>query len=176
VSVEQSAPSARSIKHGPWLWISKAAQERALAAAGPTGLAILTGLCRLESDAPADAKNGFFASANNIARASGVGSRSVERHLPALADAGLFSMVPGRKSKTTGAYEANKFCLLNVGPAVRQFGGAPSATESGFNGGHKRNSPKESKKKEGRSAGVGADAPPASAPEKNIHPDFDIYS
>lgn len=83
-------------------------------------------------------------------------------------------MEPGRKSKTTGAYEANKFCLLNIGSAVRQFGGAPSATESGFNGGHKRNSPKESKKK-ARPAGRSAAAAPAGSQEKNIHPDFDIY-
>jgi hypothetical protein len=155
-------PGWRSLKHGPWLWISKAAQERALAAAGPTGLAILTGLCRLESDTPADAKNGFFASAINIARESGVGARSVERHLPALAEAGLFSMVPGRKCKTTGAYEANKFCLLNVGPAVRQFGGAPSATESGFSGGHKRTPHRGvNKKKAPRSAPGGSKAAPA---------------
>lgn len=152
--------------------MSKAAQERALHAAGPTGLAIMMGLCRLESDAPKDAKQGFFASAINIARESGVGSRSVERHLPALAKAGLFTMQAGGKSKTTGAYEANKFCLLNVGPAVRQVGGAPSATESRFNGGHKRNSPSESKKKD-RLAGSEADASPASGTEKNTNPDFD---
>lgn len=173
-------PSGRSIKHGDWLWISKAAQQRAIQAAGPTGLAILTGLCRLESDAPADAKHGFFASAVNIAHESGIGVRSVQRHLRPLADAGLFSMQPGRKSQATGAYEANKFCLLNIGPALRQVGGAPTATESRVNGGHKRNSPKESKKKEDRSAGVGADAPPASGSEEipsrqntTINPDFD---
>jgi hypothetical protein len=172
-------PSWRSVKHGPWLWISKAAQERAIKAAGPTGLAILAGLCRLESDAPADAKHGFFASAVNIAHESGIGVRSVQRHLRELADAGLFSMVPGRKSKATGAYEANKFCLLNVGPTLRQFGGAPTATKARDNGGHKRNSPKESKKKD-RSAGVGADAPPASGSEEipttqnnTINTDFD---
>lgn len=165
-------PSGRSIKHGPWLWISKAAQERALHAAGPTGLAILVGLCRLESDAPKDAKQGFFASAPNIARASGVGGRSVERHLRALAAAGLFTMEPGRKSETTGAYEANKYCLLNVGPALRQIGGRRTATESRVNGGHKR-SPKESRKKEARFAGSEADASPASGPEKNPNPDFD---
>lgn len=89
-------------------------------------------------------------------------------------------MQPGRKSQATGAYEANKFCLLNVGPALRQFGGAPSATESRVNGGHKRSSPSESRKKEDRSAGVGADAQPASGSEEiptsqntTINPDFD---
>jgi hypothetical protein len=178
VNPTPSTPAGRNIKHGPWLWISKAAQERALHAAGPTGLAILVGLCRLESDAPKDAKQGFFASAPNIARASGVGGRSVERHLRALAAAGLFTMEPGRKSETTGAYEANKYCLLNVGPALRQIGGAPPATESRVNGGHK-SSPKESRKKD-RSAGVGADAPPASGSEEipttqptTINTDFD---
>jgi hypothetical protein len=166
VTTTPNNPSARSIKHGPWLWTSKAAQERALAAAGPTGLAILTGLCRLESDAPADAKHGFFASATNIAHESGIGVRSVQRHLRALADAGLFSMQPGRKSQATGAYEANKFCLLNVGPALRQVGGRRAATESRVNGGHKRNSPSESKKKD-RFAGSEAEASPASGNEKS---------
>jgi hypothetical protein len=87
-------------------------------------------------------------------------------------------MEPGRKSETTGAYEANKYCLLNVGPALRQIGGAPPATESRVNGGHK-SSPKESRKKD-RSAGVGADAPPASGSEEipttqptTINTDFD---
>lgn len=162
---------ARSIKHGPWLWVSKAAQERAIAAAGSAGIAILAGLARLESDAPANSKNGFFASANNIARASGIGVRSVQRHLRTLADAGLFVMEPGRKSPATGAYEANKFCLLNIGPAVRQFGGAPSAIESRVNGGQERNPPSEDRKikKSPRSAGRTADAAPAGGVE-------DIYS
>ena len=160
-------PSARSIKHGPWLWISKAAQERAIHAAGPTGLAILAGLCRLESDAPADAKHGFFASATNIAHESGIGVRSVQRHLRALADAGLFSMQPGRKSQATGAYDANKFCLLNVGPALRQIGGAPSATESRVNGGHKRYSARRAERKSADPAkGGGAEATRHGAEER----------
>ena len=143
----------RSISHSPWLWMSKSARERAISAAGPSGVAIYLGLCSLESDAPKIAKDGFYASAANIARASGIGVRSVQRHLRALADAGLFKMTAGSKSRTSGAYEANRFRLLNIGPAVRQFGGAPTATESRVNGGQERSSPKESNKKEDRPAG-----------------------
>lgn len=81
-------------------------------------------------------------------------------------------MQPGRKSQATGAYEANKFCLLNVGPALRQIGGRRTATKSRVIGGHEINSPSESREKD-RSAGSEAEAPPASGPEKNTNPDFD---
>lgn len=154
----------RYMDYSPWLWTSKAAQERAIAAAGPTGLAILCGLARLESDAPIAVKNGFYASAVNIAAASGVGARSVQRYLPLLAQAGLFVMEPGRKSKTTGAFEANQFRLLNVGPADRQFGGAPTATESCASGRHKRKFSRREKElsSEGKESGLPA-APSGSA-------------
>lgn len=165
----------RSMSHSPWLWMSKAARERAISAAGASGVAIYLGLCSLESDAPKSAKDGFFASASNIARASGIGVRSVQRHLRALADAGLFTMTAGGKSTTSGAYEANRFRLLNVGPAVRQFGGVRTATESRDNGGQEISSPTESNKKKARPAGRSAIAAPAGGQGKTIDPDFDIY-
>jgi hypothetical protein len=151
------------MNHSPWLWISKAAQDRAIAAAGPTGLAILAGLARLESNSKIAVKDGFYASAVNIAGASGVGARSVQRYLPLLAQAGLFVMKPGR-TKATGAFKANQFRLLNVGPADRQIGGSPTATESGFNGGHKRKFSRREKElsSEGKESGLPA-APSGSA-------------
>ena len=129
----------RSMSHSPWLWISKSAQDRALSAAGSTGLAIYTALCRLESDCPAKAKSAFHASASNIARASGMGVRSVERYLPDLAKAGLVAIRSGRKSAANGANEANQYRLLNIGYPSATMTGA-SVIESCVNGGQKRNS------------------------------------
>jgi hypothetical protein len=129
----------RTMDHSPFLWMSKAAQDRVLQAAGSTGLAIYAGLCRLESDAPPKAKDAFHASAANISRAAGVGTRTVERHLPLLARAGLIVMRSGRRSAANGANEANTYRLLNIGHPTATATGA-SVFESGFNGGQKRNS------------------------------------
>lgn len=112
---ENERTAIRKMGHGPWAWMSKAAQERALTAASSPGLAIYCALCRLESDAPTRAKDGFHASAYNIAHWSGVSSRTVKRYLPFLAKAGLFIMKSGRNAGGTGAHEANVFRLLDVG-------------------------------------------------------------
>ena len=154
----------RTMTHSPFLWMSKAAQDRALNAAGSTGLAIYTGFCRLESDAPAKVKDSFHASAANISRASGVGIRTVERHLAIMAQAGLIAMRSGRKSASNGANEANQYRLLNVGnPSVTMAGA--SAIESGFNGGQKRNSSRREERisSEGKQNAAGAGAATGSA-------------
>ena len=105
----------RKLDHGPWAWMSKAGMERARHAGGPTGLAVYAGICCLESNAPARVKDGFHASARNIADASGTSTRTVEIYLPLLAKAGLFLMKSGRNAGTSGAHEANQFRLLNIG-------------------------------------------------------------
>ena len=158
----------RSMSHSPWLWMSKAAQDRALSAAGSTGLCIYAALCRLESDAPAKAKDAFHASARNIARASGAGTRTVERYLPDLAKAGLIAIRSGRKSAATGANEANQYRLLDIGHPSATTAGA-SAIESRVNGGQKRNSSRREERisSEGKQNAAGGGAATGSASSAN---------
>jgi hypothetical protein len=157
----------RSIGHSPWLWISKAGLERAASAGGDVAVAIYAALCRLESNAPPEAKAGFFASAQNIATAAGVGVRTAERYLPILAKAGLFTMQSGKRSAAAGKIQANKFCLLNVGPPSATVADGPSANESRVSGGHKRYSARRAERKSAKPAeGGGAEAPRHGAGEK----------
>jgi hypothetical protein len=71
-------------------------------------------LCRLESDAPDDAKGCFYASANQIARHSGLSLRSVQGLIPALSKSGLASVISGRGSGAKGAHVANRYTLLPI--------------------------------------------------------------
>lgn len=117
--------------------MSKAAIERALQADGYEGVALYIGLCRLESDAPSKSKGCFFASATNIAYASGLGERTVKRHLPILERAGLFSLISGKKKGSKTGHQANQFTLLNVGPLCHADT-TPCAAESDTKGPQKR--------------------------------------
>jgi DNA-binding IscR family transcriptional regulator len=153
----------RNMNHSPWLWTSKAAQERAIAAAGQTGLAILCGLARLESDAPIANKDAFYASASNIAAASGIGTRTVQRLLPILEKAGILAIESGRGKGESGAHMANRIRLLDVGSP---YAIEPQAydTESCTSGGHKRKFSRREKElsSEGKESGLPA-APSGSA-------------
>jgi len=154
----------RKLDHGPWLWMSKAAMERARSAGGPTALAVYTGICLLESNAPSRVKDCFHASARNLADASGVSTRTVEVYLPLLAKAGLFLLKSGRKAGPSGAHEANQFRLLNIGHPSAAASEA-SAFETRVNCGQKRTSPRmgERSSSEEKDNGSSAAASPAKA-------------
>jgi hypothetical protein len=157
----------RSRDHSPWLWMSKPGLERAASAGGEAGVAIYCALCKLESNAPPEVKGDFFASAQNIATAAGVGVRTAERYLPILAKAGLFTMRSGKRSAAAGKIQANRFTLLDVGLPSARAAELPSANESRVNGGHKRYSARRAERKSAKHAeGVGADAPRHGAEEE----------
>jgi len=153
----------RYMDYSPWLWTSKAAQERAIAAAGPTGAALLAGLAKLESDAPKAVKDAFYASARNIAAASGLGTRSVEKYLPVFEKAGLIEFESGRGKGESGAHIANRIRLLNVGLPSESDAEA-SASDSHAKHGHKRKFSRRDKElsSEGKESGLPA-APSGSA-------------
>lgn len=153
----------RDMNHSPWLWTSKAALDRAVCAAGSTGAAVLVGLARLESNAPITNKDAFYASAVNIASASGLGTRTVQRYLPILAQAGILALESGRGRGESGAHMANRIRLLDVGsPSATET--QAYATESCTNGGHKRKFSRREKElsSEGKESGLPA-APSGSA-------------
>jgi hypothetical protein len=164
--------------HGPWFWVSKAALTRAIAAAGPAGATILTGLARLESDAPVDKKPNFFASSRNIAEASGLGTRTVEKYLPLLERAGVIIYETGRGSGEYGAHIANRIRLLDVGPPSASGADAPasgaeaSASDSYTKRGHKRNSPLKGERTSHRSARSGSKAVAAGEGSEETEPAF----
>ena len=157
----------RTLDHSPWCWMSKLGLERAASAGGEAGVAIYAALCKLESNAPPEVKADFFASAQNIATVAGVGVRTVERYLPILAKAGLFTMRSGKRSAAAGKIQANRFTLLNVGLPSATVADGPSATESRVNGGHKRYSARRAERKSADPAkGGGAEAPRHGAEER----------
>jgi hypothetical protein len=110
----------RFINDSPWSWISKPAEERALGDGGSKLLLVYYALCRLESDAPDEAKGCFYASANQIARHSGLSLRSVQAVLPQLETSGLANVLSGRDAGVRGSHIANRYTLLQIAP--------PSAT------------------------------------------------
>ena len=165
----------RSLGHSPWLWMSKAGLERAASAGGQAGVAIYVAICRLESNAPPEVKADFFASAQNIATAAGIGVRTVGTYLPILAKAGLFTMRSGRQSAAAGKIEANRFTLLDVGPPSATAAEGPSATESRVNSRHKRNSARRAERESAKPAeGGGAEAPRHGAGEGESQPKNDV--
>jgi hypothetical protein len=124
-----SEPTARRLKDGPWIWISHSAHLRAKGAAGANGLALLTAFAALEP------KGGgtFRASSQNLAAASGLSTRSVERLLRTLVSARVVALVSSGKSegKGSGANLANEWILLRVRNSVAESGFyAPTVTQS----------------------------------------------
>jgi len=165
----------RSMGHSPFLWMSKTGLERAASAGGQAGVAIYVALCKLESNAPPEVKGDFFASAQNIATAAGIGVRTVGTYLPILAKAGLFTMRSGRQSAAAGKIEANRFTLLDVGPPSATAAEGPSANESRVSSRHKRNSARRAENKSARAAeGGGAEAPRHGAEERESQPKNDF--
>lgn len=169
----------RKIEDGPWLWISKAAMDRARLAGGVNGVAIYVALCRLESDAPERFKDEFFASRNNISEYSGVPVRTITRYLAILQQSGLFRMSSGKSKEKGLPHQANRFKLLPFGNG----GHSPMATNDEVCGQHKRISSHFVRRKEvrknfgpegekqtgaaGDSLSAGADGI-ADAPEKKL--------
>jgi DNA-binding transcriptional ArsR family regulator len=141
-----SAGQHRDTGHGPWLWASKAAIDRAAIidgeGAGP--VAVYIALCYAESDAPPSVKGGFYASAKKLGRYVGLGERTVERSIRKLEQAGLVQIISGRRSEKPN--EANIYRLLNIGERSATLT-ERSVNDSGQCGGHKRNIPKGYKRK-----------------------------
>lgn len=165
----------RSLNHSPWCWMSKTGLERAASAGGQAGVAIYAALCRLESNAPPEVKGDFFASAQNIATAAGMGARTVGTYLPILAKAGLFTMRSGRQSAAAGKIEANRFTLLDVGPPSATAAEGPSANESRVSSRHKRDSARRAENQSANPAqGGGADAPRPGGGETESQPKSDF--
>jgi DNA-binding IscR family transcriptional regulator len=108
----------RTMNGSPWSWVSKAAQERALEIGGSNLLLVYLALCRLESDTPDEAKGCFYASATQIARHSGLATRTVRRVIPKLETAQLAKVVSGRNNGVEGSNVANKYTLLNILPSL----------------------------------------------------------
>ncbi len=118
----------RSIHGSPWSWISKLAEERALADGGAKLLLVYYALCRLESDAPDEAKGCFYASTNQIARHSGLSPRSVQGVLPQLEISGLATILSGRGAGIRGSHIANRYTLLEITPPYALDAYTPYAT------------------------------------------------
>ncbi len=153
----------------PYSRVFKADHDKALEL-GSTCLLTFLALCRIQSDAAPDKKDLFQAGAARIMRHCGLSRRAVQECVKRLAAEGLIAIKSGRRKDRESDHEENQITLK--GSASGALG---SARNEGIRCARKKKDPKGSKK-EGRSAGVGADAPPASVPEKTIHPDFDIYS
>jgi hypothetical protein len=118
----------RSLNDSSWSWISKSAEERALADGGSKLLLVYYALCRLESDVPVEAKKGFFASTNQIARHSGLSSRTVQSALPLLELSGLATVISGRGAGDKGSHIANRYTLLQIHPPYALDANTPYAT------------------------------------------------
>jgi hypothetical protein len=131
---------ARKTTDTPFFWIAKDRWELAIRAGGHTCAAVYAGLCRLESDSPVKVR--FFASAQNIAAASGVGIRTVEAYIPLLQQCGLIEKESGRGKGPKSSHEANRYTLLHPSACdaegLPQQMHKPSAYESGVTCGHKR--------------------------------------
>jgi hypothetical protein len=126
-----SDPIYRNQGDGPYLWLSKDAQDRALEAAGSKGLATYIALCRLESNAPQAYKSRFSASRFNIAQFSGLSVRTIAEILPVLVRARLISFQSGRHVGIKRSHEANKFTLLRIGSGDAENNQAPYANPTG---------------------------------------------
>jgi len=119
----------RTMNDSPWSWISKIAHERALEHGGSKLLLVYNALCRLESDAPVESKGNFFASANQIARHSGLSSRTIQKVLSKqLVSSGLATFVSGRGSGDKGSHVANRYTLLQITPPYALDAYTPYAT------------------------------------------------
>jgi len=160
----------------PYSRVFKADHDRAVAVGGLTALAVYTGILRVHSDAPPEEKHSFRAGAARVARHAGCSTKSVKRMLPLLASEGLISIVSGRRKDRESDHEENRITLKGVVGDVmsRDAESLGRDRKVGLKVPRKKKDPKGSKK-EDRNAGIAAVAAPASGPEKNIDPDFDIY-
>ena len=153
----------------PYTRVFKADHDKALEC-GSVSLLVYFALCRIHSDAPPEEKDSFKAGNARIRKHSGLSRRAIQDSLPRLATEGLIEIKSGRRKDRESDHEENRITLK--GSASDALG---SARKDGMRCARKKKDPKGSKK-EGRSAGVGADAPPASGPEKSINTDFDTLS
>ena len=115
------------IKAGPrqsawptiWVPLPIVESDRALEAAGCNGLAIYAALHRLRFLAPKEASDGFFASAAQIARFSGISERRLRAPLRALETAGIVTIY-----RPTGAarlaHQACRYKLLPIFSAANK--------------------------------------------------------
>ena len=150
----------------PYTRVFKADHDKALEC-GSVSLLVYFALCRIHSDAPPEEKDSFKAGNARIRKHSGLSRRAIQDSLPRLAAEGLIEIKSGRRKDRESDHEENRITLKGSAPDA--LGSAPQV---GMRCARKKKDPKGSKK-EGRSAGVGADAPPASGPQENPSPDFD---
>jgi hypothetical protein len=152
----------------PYSRIFKADHDKALEC-DPLSLLVYLALCRIHSDAPPEEKDSFRAGAARIARFCGLSRGAIQERVKRLAAEGLIKVKSGRREDRKTDHEENRITLK--GSAWSELGSPRSeATRCA----RKKKDPKGSKK-EDRNAGIAAAAAPASGPEKNIDPDFDIY-
>ena len=156
---------ARKTTDGPFFWIAKDRWELAIRAGGHTCAAVYAGLCRLESDSPVKVR--FFASAQNIAAASGVGIRTVEVYIPLLQQCGLIEKESGRGKGPKSSHEANRYTLLHPtacnAEGLPQQMHKPTAFEYGVKCGQERTFTRKGKKSLSPSADASACAGVAEA-------------
>lgn len=108
----------RSTADGPFLWLAQAALIRARSAAGAHGVAVLVALA---ARAPITGGR-FYASARNLADASGLGVRTVFRVLPILARARVIEVEAGRGGGSGEGGTANRYRLLRVNLSYAEGG------------------------------------------------------
>ena len=160
----------------PYTRVFKADHDKALEC-GSVSLLVYFALCRIHSDAAPEEKDSFKAGNARIRKHSGLSRRAIQDSLPRLAAEGLIEIKSGRRKDRESDHEENRITLK--GSASDALGSASdalgSARKDGMRCARKKKPPKGGKK-EDRSAGVGADAPPASGTEKSINPDFDTLS
>jgi hypothetical protein len=87
------------------------------------GFALYLGLCRRQ--ARAGGREEFHASATNLASATGLGVRTVEKYLRKLEGAGLIATRSGRHAGPSGAHSANVYFLPAPPSARRAEASAP---------------------------------------------------
>ena len=157
----------------PYTRIFKSDHDKALEL-GSTSLLTYLALCRIHSDAPPEEKGLFRGGAARIMRHSGLSRRAVQESVKRLAAEGLITIKSGCRKDRKTDHEENQITLKGSAPDA-----LGSARNEGIRCARIKKAPKGAKK-EGRSAGVGADAPPASGSEEipttqnnTINTDFD---
>lgn len=109
----------RSPADGPWFWVNRDRAQVAVAAGGAQAMLVYCGLCL--SHSRAGGADTFKASRSNLAHATGLSARSIDRSLLVLEKAGLVDRRSGRYAGQRGAHVMTAWVLLHpAGKEVRK--------------------------------------------------------
>ena len=168
--------------------IYKDAHDLVVREGGWKALLAFVALCRARSDAAHHEKEFFQAGAARLAGYAGTSTSTIRRGVRTLQKIGVVEVRSGRRSDRSGDHELNAYRLIHPTSEggegydpIDHTGMVPQASGYAPIGDRLKHPLKGGKKKkEDRSAGVGADAPPASGSEEipsrqntTINPDFD---